>query len=211
MPMLRSLILVVFACDVFAFYEAPQLRTVVLQGRVGPLGSKITFNLPWIQLTCLTLRCVGVSQSFRILAQTLNLVQCTLVVDENDAILDDLARSDLTLECLESLVLEINAFSSPSTSTVSPGGFLHPFIVPSLRRLELEGVFLGAEPISVLESFISRSGCRLQEVWILGRIYNDSYLQAFPSIPTFSFTDCEGTTIRRTRANQSSNKSLTST
>ncbi|KAJ7184020.1 hypothetical protein B0H12DRAFT_1332425 [Mycena haematopus] len=45
MPMLRSLILVVFACDIFAFYEAPQLRTVVLQGRQSTLSSILSDDL----------------------------------------------------------------------------------------------------------------------------------------------------------------------
>ncbi|KAJ7222757.1 hypothetical protein B0H12DRAFT_745539 [Mycena haematopus] len=121
----------------------------------------------------------------RILAQTLNLVHCALTLDEDDD--DDpglhLTSLDLALPCLESLTLN-TLHQTPREE------FLHSFIVPSLRRLELDELFLGVEPISALESFISRSGCRLQEVDIIrdfGPHYEsyDSYVRAFPSI---SFT-----------------------
>ncbi|KAJ7225233.1 hypothetical protein B0H12DRAFT_1149339, partial [Mycena haematopus] len=178
MPMLRALELGVFTYgnDVFAFYELPQLRTVVLTGTVS---SKVT--LPWIQLTCLTLNFVETTRCIRILAQTLNLVQCELNLEGGPG-LGGLTTVDLPLPRLESLAL--NTWQTPVE------GFLRSLIVPSLRKLALDEGFLDPAPISALESFISRSGCRLQQVCITGHrtTHHESYSRAFPSIPTFSVT-----------------------
>ncbi|KAF7376903.1 F-box domain-containing protein [Mycena sanguinolenta] len=179
MPMLRSLNLTSpMGPDVSTFSQVPQLRTVVL-GNSGVI-SKIT--LPWIQLTSLTLKYVSVAQCTRILVETLNLVQCTLYLDSADGLG---VFTDLALPCLESLALQDDSWEQ----TVGER-FLNRFTVPSLRRLELEEVFLGAEPITALELFISKSRCRLQEVCISEDTakHHELYRQAFPSIPVFSFT-----------------------
>ncbi|KAF7334823.1 WD40 repeat-like protein [Mycena sanguinolenta] len=54
MPMLRclELVLAAYGSDSFTFYDAPQLRTVLLHGHVA--SNLVT--LPWTQLTCLTLK-----------------------------------------------------------------------------------------------------------------------------------------------------------
>ncbi|KAJ7195975.1 hypothetical protein B0H12DRAFT_1245448 [Mycena haematopus] len=184
MPILRSLELFDSGFDSgddFAFNEAPQLRTVVLTSSVI---SKVT--LPWSQLTSLTLNYTRADQCIQILAQTLNLVQCVLFLDDDEDRINSLTRMDLALPYLESLVLDEETYPE----IVLNQQFLHSFIVPALCRLELDEPFLGAEPISALESFISRSGCRLQEVRITGNrtTPQDVYLRAFPSIPTFTFT-----------------------
>ncbi|KAJ7227870.1 hypothetical protein B0H12DRAFT_235336 [Mycena haematopus] len=180
MPMLRSLYLAVSIFDdVFAFYEVPQLRTVVLTSA----GSEVT-------LPCLSLKYVGINRCIQILAQTLNLVQCDLALYYDNG-LDDpalvgLTEPDLILAYLESLTLED---TTPWQTPVSL--FFHSFIAPSLCRLKLEEVFLGEQPIPALEPFISRSGCRLQEVCITSirgtTTDPGSYRLAFPSIPAFSF------------------------
>ncbi|KAJ7239207.1 hypothetical protein B0H12DRAFT_82682 [Mycena haematopus] len=181
MPMLRSLDLAASYnnSDAFTFHEVPQLRTVVLVGRVI---SKIT--LPWIHLTCLTLSLGRVNQCAQILPQALNLVQCVLIIDSRPLVEDPtLDGATIVLPCLESLVLQIKFFQQ-----LEVAGFIHRFVVPALCRLEVEEVFLGGEPIPALELFIAKSRCRLQTVCITYATTNpESYRLAFPSIPTLFF------------------------
>jgi hypothetical protein len=68
--------------------------------------------------------------------------------------------------------------------------FLETFIVPALRRLKIPEEFLGPSPIDSLTGFISKAGCKLEEVYISSDqrlLRQDSYRQAFPSIRKFSF------------------------
>jgi hypothetical protein len=67
--------------------------------------------------------------------------------------------------------------------------FLEIFIVPALRTLEIQEQFLEPNPIESLTAFISKSGCKLEDVEITGlrSAPEASYLKAFPSIPRFSF------------------------
>ncbi|KAJ7219005.1 hypothetical protein B0H12DRAFT_1329255 [Mycena haematopus] len=126
MPMLRSLDLLGDPDDDSdgpAFNDVPHLRTVVVT------MSKVT--LPWIHLTCLTLNYATVDQCIRILAQTLNLVQCTLVFIDDDYDEPRLDSLDLPLPYLELLVLKQEGpfpgfcsqddFSNPSLSLLSAG------------------------------------------------------------------------------------------
>ncbi|KAJ6456456.1 hypothetical protein C8R45DRAFT_578724 [Mycena sanguinolenta] len=163
----------------FAFYDVPQLRTVCLSDHAV---SKI--SLPWEQLTSLTLLCVHAWEGIKILRQVPNLVTCALRLRSRAR-----PESDLPLLCLEPLTLTL------WTSSLLVTGFFASFVTPCLRKLGVHDVFLGAEPISTLGSFILKSGCSLQEVCITGDMTTarcESYRRAFPSIPTFSFPDeCE--------------------
>jgi hypothetical protein len=82
---------------------------------------------------------------------------------------------------------------------INPGGesaidFLRTLVAPALCSLEIPEQFLGPNPIESLTAFISKSGCKLEEVQITGpRSVPKSYLKAFPSIPRFLFTDEEST------------------
>ncbi|KAF7376762.1 F-box domain-containing protein [Mycena sanguinolenta] len=173
MPLLRSLELKLqFSHDVFTFPDAPQLCTVFLTGLVA--CSKV--NLPWTQLTCLTLRYVGIHQCVSILRQTTNLVRCTLHLHSPS----DFPESELTLSFLKFLALE-------ATTPLPADGLLSFFVVPSLQRLELQEIFLGAEPIPALEPFIAKPEYRLEEVCIIGSTATraEQYRLAFPSIRVF--------------------------
>ncbi|KAF7343914.1 F-box domain-containing protein [Mycena venus] len=176
MPLLRHLDLSTAKMDEdVTFHEVPLLRTVIL---TGCYTSRIT--LPWVQLTSLTLNSVVPDQCVPILQQTASLVHCHLYlwVFDDSEVFDP---PNITLPCLESLSF------NPNCDSVTE--FLECFIVPALLTLEIPESFLGSAPIQSLESFISKSGCSLQDVCITGarRVHEDSYRTAFPSIPNFSF------------------------
>ncbi|KAJ7808760.1 hypothetical protein B0H13DRAFT_1928275 [Mycena leptocephala] len=177
MPLLRHLSLGLDeypATDVLAFRDAPLLRSVILDA-----AAVTSIMLPWAQLTSLTLRGVYSRESFLVLQKTSNLVRCELRVLDSG---DHEHEPDITLPYLESLV--ISSLDGPVTD------FLEKFIVPALRRLEVSKEFLGPSPFDSLTGFISKSGCKLEEVHIGGdprSLRQDSYCQAFPSIRKFSF------------------------
>ncbi|KAJ7930044.1 hypothetical protein B0H13DRAFT_1859190 [Mycena leptocephala] len=165
---------------VVAFYETPLLRTVILDNIVAP-----NIVLPWTQLTSVTLRYICLGPCVPILQQTSNLVHCKLVlfyIDGPDA--------DITLPCLDSLIIDTDEHWGM--------GHLNTFTTPSLRSLEISERFLGPNPILSLISFISKSGCKLQDVTITRQrlVTRKMYRDTFPSIPTFSFTGwCDGETV----------------
>ncbi|KAJ7873407.1 hypothetical protein B0H13DRAFT_1023950, partial [Mycena leptocephala] len=107
------------------FHEVPMLRTVILNDHAAAV-----VELPWPQLTSLTLGHVFPHQCVPILQQTPDLVHCDLclfpVFDETDDL------PDITLPRLESLTLKER--HNNATGIV---GFLEIFIVPGLRRLQI--------------------------------------------------------------------------
>ncbi|KAJ7817959.1 hypothetical protein B0H13DRAFT_2292657 [Mycena leptocephala] len=178
MPLLRYLDLNFWeypATNVLVFREVPLLRTVVLYG-----ASASSIILPWARLTSLTLLDVYPSGCVPVLQKTTNLVRCKLEVWFYSD--DDQPGPDITLPCLESLTLV-------ETADGAVTGFLETFIVPALRRLEIPDGFLGSSPIDSLTEFISKSGCKLEELHINHprSLPKQSYRKTFPSIRTFSF------------------------
>ncbi|KAJ7849605.1 hypothetical protein B0H13DRAFT_1517062, partial [Mycena leptocephala] len=136
------------AIQAATFSEAPLLRAVRLTGT-------LSVTLPWLQLTSITLCEVDPRQCEPILKQTSNIVHCELHFWISHPLADQ-PLSNIALPCLESLVL--NRYSEPVT------GYLAFISVPSLRSLRTPERFLGSDPIGLLASFISNSGCSLQEV-----------------------------------------------
>ncbi|KAJ7187860.1 hypothetical protein C8R46DRAFT_3088 [Mycena filopes] len=154
---------------VLVFSEAPLLRTALLTFNPAKVG------LPWAQLTSLTLRYVYPSECSPVLEQSPNLIFCHLHLISDD---DNPNFPDITLRSLTSLKLE----EDPITD------YLNTLTVPSLRCLDLTEDFLGSDPLRYLASFISKSGCKLQELIMSERhgISRNAYREAFPSI-NFSF------------------------
>ncbi|KAJ7629757.1 hypothetical protein DFH06DRAFT_1225349 [Mycena polygramma] len=179
MPLLRHLDLVVDKrpVDSFSLREVPLLRIVTLNGLAA---SRII--LPWAQLTSLTLLDVYPSEFVPILVQTLNLVRCELGVyflGPNHPG----ARPDITLGYLQTLVLT-HSGGHPEADLLSA------FVIPTLRALKIPEDFLSPSPIDSLTAFISKSGCRLEKLYITnGESSREaSYRQAFPSLRKFSIT-----------------------
>ncbi|KAJ7629789.1 hypothetical protein DFH06DRAFT_1225410 [Mycena polygramma] len=176
MPLLRHLKLIVadWAFAAPALPALPLLRTVVLS-RFGASS----LNLPWAQLTSLTLIDTYHSASVRILAQTRNLIYCELHLAFGPRAID---RPDIILRCLEALVL-IDAEGYPVPE------FLRTFIAPKLRTLQIPEAFLAPNPIDSLTTFFSKSGCTLEELYLTRAksVPEKSYRKAFPSLPKLSF------------------------
>jgi hypothetical protein len=174
--------------EVFAFRDVPLLRSVILDAAVTSI------MLPWAQLTSLTLFDVYPRECVPVLQKTTNLVHCKLEVSfDSDT---DQPGPDVPLPCLQSLAL-VDACNGPVTD------FLETFIVPALRSLKIPEDFIEPDPIQSLTGFISKSGCKLEEVHITGErlLPQDSYRQAFPSIRQFSFdneddsSDCDASDV----------------
>jgi hypothetical protein len=149
MPLLRLLGVEVSHRHSFASYQVLLLRTVCLTGAAVP-----QVGLPRLHLTSLTLRYVSPWACTPVLQKTTNLVHCTPYVS-------GLSRDqpDIVLPSLESLNL-VQHGHTPAT------GYLTSFVISALRSLEVPERSLEPNPIDSLKSFISKSGCRLQEVHI---------------------------------------------
>jgi hypothetical protein len=160
---------------VVAFRDASLLRTVVLRGFAASI-----VTLLWDQLTHLTLSGIESEHCVIILEQTTELIECTVYFKKDHVALED--HLDVVLPCLQSLIVEILAGGMVC-------GFFHSFVTPALRKLEVGELFLEADPIQSLKSFVLKSQCKLQEVWITQQ-RKEQYccILAFPSIPTFSST-----------------------
>jgi len=161
--------------EVLVLHDVPQLHTVVLD-----VVARFNVDLPWTQLTRLTLRWISLENCVRILQQATNLVHLQLDLCACEA--DD-HLSDLKLPHLESLCCNDMDDNDPMAV------YLDAFIVPALLSLEVTESLLQPDPINSLTSFITKSGCKLRQVRISGErsVRKESYHGAFPSIPKFSF------------------------
>ncbi|KAJ7918135.1 hypothetical protein B0H13DRAFT_301159 [Mycena leptocephala] len=168
---------------VHAFTEAHLLRTVIL--------NSVTSNiiLPWAQLTSLTLTSIFPHECLPILQKTSTLVHCDLRLFSWPC-----DPTDITLPHLESLALGFPLGQGPDMM-----GFIHIFTVPALHSLQISEQSFGPRPIDSLVSFLSKSGCKLQELRIMGErsVTQKSYREKFPSIGTLSFShdDEEGSDV----------------
>ncbi|KAJ6504156.1 hypothetical protein C8R47DRAFT_1316364 [Mycena vitilis] len=156
--------------DIVAFRDPPLLRTVILD-----LDYAFAFSLllPLAQLTSLSLTNASPGACLPFLQQTPNLVHCELELYHGYG---DQAI-DIQLPLLESLTLTRSGNRPP------PTWYLRTLAVPALRSLRVPESFLGPHPLETLRSFISKSGSKLQDVYILGSSIPESfYCRAFPWI-----------------------------
>ncbi|KAJ7150448.1 hypothetical protein C8R43DRAFT_1127926 [Mycena crocata] len=157
-----------------SLFEAPLLRTAILNYHAAA-----SVVLPWEQLTSLTLECVYPPECTPILLQTCSLVHCTLklVQDDTNAI-----QPDVKLPLLESLSLVVDDGAEGSE-------YLGTFIVPVLRKLQVSEEYIRPDPVTALTSFVSKSGCKLQEVYITGwrSTSEELYRNALPLVSKITF------------------------
>ncbi|KAJ7074685.1 hypothetical protein C8F01DRAFT_1076072 [Mycena amicta] len=136
--------------------EAPLLRSAILWDfRCPPT------LLPWYQLRALVLVCQEAQECTPILQQAVNLVYCELVFTEDDS--DSILQPDITLPVLEELVL--TQFLDERVPTY----YLGCFIAPALRRLRVLARVIHPNPVSKVQAFMDKSGCKLENICIVGQ------------------------------------------
>ncbi|KAJ7629784.1 hypothetical protein DFH06DRAFT_1480328 [Mycena polygramma] len=183
MPLLRRLELLVRIGRLangplanFALHDAPLLRTLVLKS-----SDTLQITFPWAQITSLTLPALHPHGCIPILAETRNLVHCELyVLNFHESDTDP--RRDINLPCLRALTL-VHSGGAPAR------GFHAMFVVPALRSLKMPENFLAPNRLESLTAFISKSGCKLEELHFTGKrlLPKKSYRQAFPSLRKLAF------------------------
>ncbi|KAK6978027.1 F-box domain-containing protein [Favolaschia claudopus] len=137
--------------------DVPLLRVVVLGDVRVP-----SIALPWAQLTSLTLRSVYPEHIMRILRQSANLLDCTLLFWAAEEPARGDPEPDVVLWRLQTLVVE-------TESEVIVEFFQH-LVAPSLCRLEAPDAFFlwggGTSSSQALHTFIAKSGCKLHKLCI---------------------------------------------
>ncbi|KAJ7672407.1 hypothetical protein DFH06DRAFT_1293184 [Mycena polygramma] len=130
---------------------------------------------PWSQLTVLSVHWIPPNQCAEIMTQLVNIVYCEFRMDESEQNFD----ASCTLSHLETLILK--AYQSPLQ-----GSILRTLNLPALRRLHVPRFF--TDP-AALKSFVSRSGCNLEELCIpnADAASRLDYRAALPSVATFIF------------------------
>ncbi|KAJ6486218.1 hypothetical protein C8R47DRAFT_534130 [Mycena vitilis] len=162
--------------QVVTFRQVPLLHTVTLNDVAA-----LTVVLPWGQLTSLTLDTLFPHECIPILQQCTNIVFCALHVFDSDG---EEPGPEIALLYLKTLVF-IDLHLEQGTE------FHESFIVPALCSLDIPERYLGADPINSLKAFISKSGCKLDEVRITAAELEleHSFRNAFPLIRNFFYND----------------------
>ncbi|KAK6977975.1 hypothetical protein R3P38DRAFT_3120325 [Favolaschia claudopus] len=177
MPILRTLDMLLEIEDAIdsplILHDVPLLRSVVLEDN----GEGRNLELPWSQLTSLTLESLLVEDCISILRETPNLVKCTLQLTVSRTTED--AYPDISLLHLETLVFEKD-FCDVDVQ------FFQSLITPALLHLELPEPFLGSSDsdcVHSLKAFASKSRCMLNKLRITkSRSTEGVYRDAFPDI-----------------------------
>ncbi|KAK7051951.1 hypothetical protein R3P38DRAFT_2762412 [Favolaschia claudopus] len=155
-PLLRSLRLSTDGEERFAPFinirEAPLLYRVSLN-HVGP----DMLDLPWEQLTSLSVKGTCAYEWIPILSETSQLVHCEISFWHSDFDDTDIIE-EFVLPRLETL--EIDYLSDSARQ------FIPNLVAPALRRLTLPEEFLGDDPIESLRSLVTRSNCKIEDLRI---------------------------------------------
>ncbi|KAK7023246.1 hypothetical protein R3P38DRAFT_2958499 [Favolaschia claudopus] len=155
-PLLRSLRLSTDGEERFAPFinirEAPLLHRVSLN-HVGP----DMLDLPWEQLTSLSVKGTCAYEWIPILRETSQLVHCEFSFWHSDFDDTDIIEEFL-LPRLETL--EIYYLSDSAQQ------FIPNLVAPALRRLSLPEDLLGDDPLESLRSLVTRPNCKIEDLRI---------------------------------------------
>ncbi|KAJ7720933.1 hypothetical protein B0H16DRAFT_380716 [Mycena metata] len=131
---------------------------------------------PWSQLTRFIAREILPHLCVDILTQAPNLTYCDVFVYGSGV--TPTARN-ITLPYLSTLILRGILYMSMSWT------FLDVFTFPALRELQVTEPILQDDPIGVLKSLVSRSGCSIQVLYLeIATVPLDEYRMALPAVGT---------------------------
>ncbi|KAK7036094.1 F-box domain-containing protein [Favolaschia claudopus] len=185
MALLQSLELILFLesqLDEIASWNMPKLRDVMLSNEAS-----LKAVLPWGQLTSLSFHRINPNLCLPVLRKTSNLLFCTLNFTGR-IYMAYTGSGIINLPALTSLVIRMDGGENFAT------GILTDLVVPALQQLEVPESLLGRDPINLLTSFISKSGCTLRRLFITSRqmhkhkvkVKDEQYRAACPSVVDFS-------------------------
>ncbi|KAK7017380.1 F-box domain-containing protein [Favolaschia claudopus] len=176
MPRLRHLHFDFWRCSDSEYLEldnAPLLRSVTLSRQAVYL-----VEVPWTQLTSLTLNCTFPSDCTSVLEDVPNLVECELLLFVRG---DDPLRL-VQLPRLMSLI--VRGYEEPGEDVM-----IRSLITPAICTLEVSEQQLGEDPLETLAHFFSQSGCKLEDLLLCitqyeGEVPPDysEYSMKFPTI-----------------------------
>ncbi|KAK7051898.1 F-box domain-containing protein [Favolaschia claudopus] len=157
----------------FTLRDVPLLRSVSLD-----YANSATIDLPWAQLNVFHMSNTRLSKCMPILRNSPRLERCVLHFWVQGP--SDNPDSDILLPQLQSLYLR------PFSTSLE--ALLRNLVAPALLRLALAENLIPADSvIDTIQSFISKSECKLQELNIsYATISEASYRIAFPSIDKIS-------------------------
>ncbi|KAJ7720819.1 hypothetical protein B0H16DRAFT_1474238 [Mycena metata] len=131
---------------------------------------------PWSQLTRFTAHVILPHLCVDVLTQARNLTYCHVSIARQSP---PQSARNVTLPCLSTLILRGYIWDGMSWA------FLDVFTLPALRELQVAEAVLQGDPIGLLESLISRSGCSLEALYLENPIVAlESYCTALPTVRT---------------------------
>ncbi|KAK7055847.1 F-box domain-containing protein, partial [Favolaschia claudopus] len=133
--------------------SAPLLRSAILSH-----DACTGVELPWQQLTSLSMYWCFLDEISTILQRTPSLVYCKLFISNQD--LDNDALPEIRLPHLDSLVVDIDI-------GVADNRIIRSLVTPALRHLEVSERSLGENRLQTLSFFISNSTCTLDRLCIM--------------------------------------------
>ncbi|KAJ7483400.1 hypothetical protein FB451DRAFT_1439379 [Mycena latifolia] len=161
-----------------AFRAAPLLRRIAF----GLYLDIYHFMFPWSQVTVLDVNAMARHECTQILTHAVALVHCRIGIH--------LGRNPNAGQPIPSAVvlpfLETLVFTCVFPDAL--GALFNTLTFPALRRLQVMEFCLRPDPVHTLASFISRSRCNLQELYITYcGLPSDRYLGALPPVPILLF------------------------